>query len=69
MKQDPMSADDVEAVRILFRETGALDACTKLMHELLNSGQDALRNSNPPLKEPYLTFLIELADFLVKRDY
>jgi geranylgeranyl pyrophosphate synthase len=69
LKKEPMSSDDVEDVRVLFRETGALEECKKRMHELLDSGQDSLRKATPKLREPYLSFLIELSDFLIKRDY
>ncbi len=64
-----MTTDEVEQVRTVFRESGALDACEKMMHEILDAGQNALRRAEPPLDEKYAGFLIDLSEFLVRRSY
>ena len=33
------------------------------------SGQEALEKANPPLNEEYKQFMLDLSNFLVKRDY
>lgn len=61
--------DEIERVRELFRETGALESTKKKMTELLTSGQKALDNAKPALDANYKEFLIGLSDFLVQRDF
>ena len=61
--------DEIERVRELFRETGALESTKKKMTELLTSGQKALDNAKPALDAKYKEFLIGLSDFLVQRDF
>ena len=60
---------EIERVRDLFRETGALESTRKKMTELLTSGQQALDNAEPALDSKYKEFLIGLSDFLVQRDF
>ncbi len=60
---------EIERVRELFRETGALESTQKKMNELLDSGQAALDKAEPALDEKYKKFLIGLSDFLVQRDF
>jgi geranylgeranyl diphosphate synthase type I len=60
---------EVERVRDLFRETGALESTQKKMTELLTSGQEALNKAEPALDSKYKEFLIGLSDFLVQRDF
>jgi geranylgeranyl diphosphate synthase type I len=64
-----MSDEEVERVRDIFRETGALESCQKQMGELLNTGQEALKKAQPPLVLKYKEFLIGLSDFLIQRDF
>jgi geranylgeranyl pyrophosphate synthase len=60
---------EIERVRDLFRETGALESTQKKMTELLTSGQQALDKAEPALDSKYKEFLIGLSDFLVQRDF
>ncbi|MFX1605421.1 MAG: polyprenyl synthetase family protein [Promethearchaeota archaeon] len=60
---------EIERVRELFRETGALESTQKKMIELLTTGQRALETAEPPLDDKYKKFLIGLSDFLVQRDF
>ena len=67
--KEGMSDAEVDRVRDIFRETGALEATQKWMSELLTSGQTALDKAEPPLIPKYKEFLIGLSDFLIQRDY
>jgi geranylgeranyl pyrophosphate synthase len=60
---------EIERVRELFRETGALESTQKKMTDLLESGQKALDKAEPALDSKYKEFLIGLSDFLVQRDF
>ena len=64
-----MSDEEVERVRDIFRETGALESCQKQMAELLKTGQEALDKAQPSLVSKYKEFLIGLSDFLIQRDF
>ena len=67
-KSDVTKAE-VETVRDLFRETGALAVTKELMETLLHKGQAALEKSNPPLNQQHKEFLLALSEFLTKRTY
>jgi geranylgeranyl diphosphate synthase type I len=60
---------EVEKVRKVFRDSGALDSADKIMNRLLREGQAALDKAQPPFKEPYKQFLLDISEFLVKRNY
>ncbi len=64
-----MTRDEVERVRQVFRDSGALSLSEKAMTELLTSGQKALSKAKPQLTEKYKRFLVDLSEFLVKRSY
>jgi geranylgeranyl pyrophosphate synthase len=64
-----MSDDEVERVRNIFRETGALESCQNQMEELLKTGQKDLNKAQPPLVQKYKEFLIGLSEFLIQREY
>ncbi len=67
--KEGMNDDEVEQVRQLFRDTGALRETEDLMMDLLGKGQDALEATIPPLIERYKNFLLNLSQFLVERKY
>jgi len=67
--KEGMTDDEVNRVRDIFRETGALEATQKWMSDLLTTGQAALDKAEPPLIPKYKEFLIGLSDFLIQRDY
>ena len=67
--KEGMTDDEVNRVRDIFRETGALEATQKWMSDLLTTGQIALDKAEPPLIPKYKEFLIGLSDFLIQRDY
>lgn len=67
--KDNMTSDEVELVRNIFRDSGALKASEEMMNQLLFEGQKALDKANPPLDKTYKHIMLELSDFLVKRDY
>jgi len=60
---------EIERVRELFRETGALESTQRKMIELLTTGQKALDKAKPSLDNKYKEFLIGLSNFLVQRDF
>ena len=64
-----MSDGEVDKVRAIFKDTGALKACQELMDNLLTTGQAALDKAEPALNLKYKKFLIEMSNFLVQRDY
>jgi geranylgeranyl pyrophosphate synthase len=64
-----MTPAEVDKVRDIFVKTGGLKETHKLMDRLLHDGQKALDKASPPLKPKYKEFLLELAEFLVKRDF
>ena len=67
--KEGMSDDEVDKVRAIFRDTGSLKACQDLMEHLLTTGQAALDKAQPALNPKYKSFLIEMSNFLVQRDY
>lgn len=66
---DKITDDEVEQVRNVFRESGALESVQIMMDKLLLEGQKALDKTNPPFNEIYKQFLLDLSSFLVKRDH
>ena len=64
-----MSADEVDKVRNIFIESGALDETKKMMNQLLAQGQAALEEADPEFKPKYKKFLLDLSEFLVQREY
>ena len=66
---DQITDEEVEKVRAIFRESGALESADRIMKRLLHEGQISLDKASPPFKEPYKQFLLELSEFLVKRNY
>jgi len=60
---------EIEEVKTIFRDSGALDACREKMEKLLSEGQGALGKADPPLNERYRDFLINISSFLIHRDY
>ena len=67
--KDKITDDEVDEVRNLFRNSGALEGAGALMNKLLTEGQKALDRANPPFDETYKKYMLDLSDFLVKRDY
>jgi geranylgeranyl diphosphate synthase type I len=67
--KDDMSDEEVEKVRTVFRESGALEATEKIRDDLLKQAQDALNYTDPPLDPEYLEFLIGLSEFLTSRAF
>ncbi len=61
--------EELERVKAAIRESGALTASQELMNQLLQEGQQALDRAEPPLIPKYKQFLIEISNFLVKRNY
>jgi geranylgeranyl diphosphate synthase type I len=64
-----LTPEEIEKVRDVFRESGALEYASKTMVQLLNEGQQALDKADPPFNEEYKQFMLDLSNFLVKRDY
>ncbi|MHA2045540.1 MAG: polyprenyl synthetase family protein [Candidatus Thorarchaeota archaeon] len=67
--KEGMSEEEVDTVRSIFRDTGSLKACQELMDHLLTTGQAALDKAEPALNPKYKSFLIEMSNFLIQRDY
>lgn len=64
-----MTDEEVQRVKNIFIESGALEACRDRMQELLKSGQGALDKAVPPLTKRYKEFLIDISNFLAQRNY
>ncbi len=60
---------EVDQVRDVLNECGALEISQKIMNQLLHDGQSALDTANPPLIPKYKQFLLDISEFLVKRNY
>ncbi|MHA1246894.1 MAG: polyprenyl synthetase family protein [Candidatus Thorarchaeota archaeon] len=67
--KDGMSTQEVEQVRDVFRDCGALDSTKEIMERLLAEGQGALSQCTPELREEYKQFLLNLSNFLIHRTY
>ncbi|MFW9845449.1 MAG: polyprenyl synthetase family protein [Candidatus Thorarchaeota archaeon] len=67
--KEGMSSEEVEKVRTIFRDSGALKATEEIRDRLLKDAQDALKNANPPLDPEYLQFLLDLSVFLTTRAF
>lgn len=63
-----LTKEEVEQVKAVFKDTGALEATQDLMRKLLAAGQKAL-DTKPPLTSKYKGFLLDLSRFLVERNY
>ncbi|MFW9843439.1 MAG: polyprenyl synthetase family protein [Candidatus Thorarchaeota archaeon] len=66
---EKITPDEVEKVRDIFRESGALEYARNIMTDLLVEGQKALDKAEPPLVDRYKQYMLDLSNFLVKRDY
>ena len=66
---DKIKPDKVDQVRNVFRDSGALESTRVKMVQLLGEGQKALDIATPPFNETYKQFLLDMSNFLVKRDY
>ncbi|TFF67923.1 polyprenyl synthetase family protein [Candidatus Thorarchaeota archaeon] len=64
-----MSSEEVDTVRDLFRETGALPEAERMMEQLLEEGQSALDEADPAFDKKYHQFLLDLSEFLIHRKY
>lgn len=64
-----MSSQEVDTVRGVFRDTGALEEAKGIMENLLNEGRSALGQAEPAFDDKYRKFLLELSEFLIKRKY
>ncbi len=67
--KDDLTVDEVEEVRTVFRESGALESTEAIRDKLLQEAQTALKNTDPPLDSEYLEFLIMLSEFLTTRTF
>ncbi|UCE09776.1 MAG: polyprenyl synthetase family protein [Candidatus Thorarchaeota archaeon] len=67
--KDGMSVAEVEQVRTIFKESGALQVSKNIMDELLAGAHSSLETAKPPLSSKYKEFLVELSNFLAKRSY
>ena len=62
------TATDVEKIREIMRQTGALSYAQKLAEELFQLSKSFLENLEPPLKPPYKDYLIDIAKMGVYRE-
>ena len=67
--KDGITDEEVDEIRGIFRDSGALDGAAQLMNKLLHEGQKALDKANPHFNAEYKQYMLDLSDFLVKRDY
>jgi geranylgeranyl pyrophosphate synthase len=58
---------DIEAFRVLLRETGALDACIKQAREATEKGLSILPELKKHLTEEAFQFLSALSEYLLER--
>jgi geranylgeranyl diphosphate synthase type I len=59
---------DVEKIREIMRQTGALSYARKLAEELFQLSKSFLENLEPPLNQPYKDYLINIAKMGVYRE-
>jgi geranylgeranyl diphosphate synthase type I len=62
------TATDVEKVREIMRQTGALSYARNLAEELFQLSKSFLENLEPPLNQPYKDYLINIAKMGVYRE-
>lgn len=62
------TAADVEKIREIMRQTGALSYARKLAEELFQLSKSFLENLEPPLNQPYKDYLINIAKMGVYRE-
>ncbi len=62
------TAADVEKIREIMRQTGALSYARKLAEELFQLSKSFLENLEPPLNQPYKNYLINIAKMGVYRE-
>lgn len=67
--KNDISGDDIEQVRNIFRESGALEATKKIRDERLRQGQDAIKNVSAQFDSKYFEFLMVLSQTLVNRTF
>lgn len=67
--KENMTDREAEQIRDIFRKSGALEVCQKMMDELLTAGQQALDKAEPPLVSRYKDFMITISNFLIQREY
>jgi geranylgeranyl diphosphate synthase type I len=67
--KEDLSDEEVNEVRAVFRESGALKATEDVRDNLLREAQEALKTTEPPLDPKYLEFLIALSEFLTTRAF
>lgn len=67
--KEELTKEEVEEVRRIVRETGALDYAHELSGRLVKMAKERLRGAKPSLTEPALTFFEELSDFFIQRSF
>ncbi len=61
-----LTREELEEIREIFRETGSLEYSQQLMERLVAEAKEAIKDSN--VAEPTKTILLELADYMVRRE-
>lgn len=61
-----ISKEDVERVRKLMKEKGALDYCLKLSSKLVEEARESIKNKE--LREEGKKFLLKIADYIANRE-
>jgi len=62
-----LSPEHAEEVRAIIRETGSLDHSRKLASDLIGQAKQAVSQSG--FREEAKSFLLGIADYMLKRDY
>ncbi len=61
--------EQVEQVREVFRQTGALEFATELGKRLNKEAMEALDRAEPKIKDEYVEFFKALNDFMITRNF
>jgi len=65
--RDKISQKDVYDIRGIIKKSGALDYCRRKAEKLVNKSKTLITKSNLPNKERQ--FLLDLSEYIIKRDY
>lgn len=60
------TAEEIETIKEIIVETGSLDYSKEMMNHLVSEGKAAIENA--PIREDIKEFLIDIADYVVKRE-
>ena len=67
--KEDITDEEIEEVKNIFKESGALETCKQKMEALLTQGQKALDKAEPAFTAKWKQYMIDTSNFLIQRDY